>query len=127
MPQQKIRIRLKGYDHKQVDKSARDIVETAERSGATITGPVPLPTEKNVYCVIRSPFKDKDSREHFEVRTHKRLIDIHSPTPKTVDSLMRLDLPPASTSRSSSERHRRQKARHDPALRPGDGRVTPVT
>src|SRR5205823_14324539 len=93
VPQQKIRIRLKGYDHKQVDKSARDIVETAERSGATITGPVPLPTEKNVYCVIRSPFKDKDSREHFEVRTHKRLIDIHSPTPKTVDSLMRLDLP----------------------------------
>ena len=87
MPQQKIRIRLKGYDHKQVDRSARDIVETAERSGATITGPVPLPTEKNVYCVIRSPFKDKDSREHFEVRTHKRLIDIHSPTPKTVDSM----------------------------------------
>ena len=68
-------------------------VETAQRTGATITGPVPLPTEKNVYCVIRSPFKDKDSREHFEVRTHKRLIDIHSPTPKTVDSLMRLDLP----------------------------------
>ena len=93
MAQHKIRIRLKGYDHKQVDKSARDIVETAERSGATITGPVPLPTEKNVYCVIRSPLKDKDSREHFEVRTHKRLIDIHSPTPKTVDSLMRLDLP----------------------------------
>ena len=93
MPQQKIRIRLKGYDHQQVDKSARDIVDTAQRTGATITGPVPLPTEKNVYCVIRSPFKDKDSREHFEVRTHKRLIDIHSPTPKTVDSLMRLDLP----------------------------------
>ncbi len=93
MAQQKIRIRLRGYDHHQVDKSARDIVETAERTGATITGPVPLPTEKNVYCVIRSPFKDKDSREHFEVRTHKRLIDIHSPTPKTVDSLMRLDLP----------------------------------
>ncbi len=69
------------------------IVETAQRTGATITGPVPLPTEKNVYCVIRSPFKDKDSREHFEIRTHKRLIDIHSPTPKTVDSLMRLDLP----------------------------------
>ena len=103
MPQQKIRIRLKGYDHQQVDKSARDIVDTAQRTGATITGPVPLPTEKNVYCVIRSPFKDKDSREHFEVRTHKRLIDIHSPTPKTVDSLMRLDLRPASTSRSSSE------------------------
>ena len=93
MPQQKIRIRLKSYDHQSLDKSARDIVETVERTGATITGPVPLPTEKNVYCVIRSPFKDKDSREHFEVRTHKRLIDIHSPTPKTVDQLMRLDLP----------------------------------
>ena len=69
-----------------MDKSARSIVETAERTGATISGPVPLPTEKNVYCVIRSPFKDKDSREHFEIRTHKRLIDIHQPTPKTVDS-----------------------------------------
>jgi small subunit ribosomal protein S10 len=78
MAQQKIRIRLKGYDHQQVDRSASQIVETAQRTGATITGPVPLPTEKNVY---------------FEVRTHKRLIDIHSPTPKTVDSLMRLDLP----------------------------------
>ena len=93
MPQQKIRIRLKSYDHQSLDKSAKDIVDTVERTGATITGPVPLPTEKNVYTVIRSPFKDKDSREHFEIRTHKRLIDIHSPTPKTVDSLMRLDLP----------------------------------
>ena len=91
--QQKIRIRLKGYDHSQLDKSAKSIVETAQRSGAIVTGPVPLPTEKNVYTVIRSPFKDKDSREHFEIRTHKRLIDIHSPTPQTVDSLMRLDLP----------------------------------
>jgi small subunit ribosomal protein S10 len=91
--QQKIRIRLKAYDHELVDMSARSIVETAERTGATISGPVPLPTEKNVYCVIRSPFKDKDSREHFEIRTHKRLIDIHQPTPKTVDSLMRMDLP----------------------------------
>jgi small subunit ribosomal protein S10 len=91
--QQKIRIRLKAYDHELIDKSARSIVETAERTGATIVGPVPLPTEKNVYCVIRSPFKDKDSREHFEIRTHKRLIDIHQPTPKTVDSLMRMDLP----------------------------------
>src|SRR5207237_601687 len=80
-------------DHQQLDKSASQIVETAQRTGATITGPVPLPTEKNVFTVIRSPFKDKDSREHFEIRTHKRLIDIHSPTPKTVDSLMRLDLP----------------------------------
>src|SRR5690242_21505503 len=73
MAQQKIRIRLKGYDHTQVDLSARSIVDTAQRSGATVSGPVPLPTEKNVYCVIRGPFKDKDSREHFEIRTHKRL------------------------------------------------------
>jgi small subunit ribosomal protein S10 len=93
--QQKIRIRLKGYDHTQLDQSAKQIVETATRTGATISGPVPLPTEKNVYCVIRSPFKDKDSREHFEIRTHKRLIDIHQPTPKTIDSLQRLDALPA--------------------------------
>ena len=95
MPQSKIRIRLKGYDHQALDRSAASIVETAGRTGATITGPVPLPTEKNVYCVIRSPFKDKDSREHFEIRTHKRLIDILQPTPKTVDSLQRLDHLPA--------------------------------
>ena len=94
-PQQKIRIRLKGYDHTLVDLSARSIVDTAQRSGATVSGPVPLPTEKNVYCVIRGPFKDKDSQEHFEIRTHKRLIDIHQPTPKTVDSLQRLDHLPA--------------------------------
>ena len=93
MAQQKIRIRLKGYDHQQLDRSAQSIVETAQRTGATITGPVPLPTEKNVYCVIRSPHKYKDSREHFEMRTHKRLIDILDPTPKTVDALMRIDLP----------------------------------
>ena len=93
MAQQKIRIRLKSYDHTSLDKASQSIVDNVTRSGATVTGPVPLPTEKNVYCVIRSPFKDKDSREHFEIRTHKRLIDIHSPTPKTVDSLMRLDLP----------------------------------
>ena len=93
MAGQKIRIRLKAYDHEVIDSSARKIVETVTRTGARVVGPVPLPTEKNVYCVIRSPFKDKDSREHFEVRTHKRLIDIHSPTPKTIDQLMRLDLP----------------------------------
>ena len=91
--QNKIRIRLKAYDHSAIETAAKDIVDTATRTGATVSGPVPLPTEKNVYAVIRSPFKDKDSREHFEVRTHKRLIDIHSPTPRTVDSLMRLDLP----------------------------------
>ena len=82
MAQQKIRIRLKGYDHTQLDRSAKEIVETATRTGATVSGPVPLPTERNVYCVIRSPFKDKDSREHFEIRTHKRLIDIHQPDPE---------------------------------------------
>ena len=92
---QKIRIRLKAYDHDAIDRAAKEIVETAERTGASVSGPVPLPTEKNVYCVIRSPFKDKDSREHFEIRTHKRLIDIHQPTPKTVDSLQRLDNLPA--------------------------------
>src|SRR5262245_58452637 len=78
--QNKIRIRLKAYDHSAIEAAAKEIVETAERTGATVAGPVPLPTEKNVYCVIRSPFKDKDSREHFEIRTHKRLIDIHQPT-----------------------------------------------
>jgi small subunit ribosomal protein S10 len=91
----KIRIRLKAYDHGSIETAAREIVETANRTGATVSGPVPLPTDKNVYCVIRSPFKDKDSREHFEIRTHKRLIDIHGPTPKTVDSLQRLDHLPA--------------------------------
>jgi small subunit ribosomal protein S10 len=93
--QNKIRIRLKAYDHELIDKSAASIVETAQRSGATISGPVPLPTERNIYCVIRGPFKDKDSREHFEIRTHKRLIDIHQPTPKTVDELQRMETLPA--------------------------------
>ena len=93
MAGQKIRIRLKAYDHEAIDASARKIVETVTRTGARVVGPVPLPTEKNVYCVIRSPHKYKDSREHFEMRTHKRLIDILDPTPKTVDALMRIDLP----------------------------------
>src|ERR687891_852022 len=93
IPQNKIRIRLKAYDHDAIDRAAAEIVETAERTGARVAGPVPLPTEKNVYVVIRSPHKYKDSREHFEMRTHKRLIDIIDPTPKAVDSLMRLDLP----------------------------------
>ena len=91
LTQNKIRIRLKAYDHLAIETAAKEIVETAVRTGASVSGPVPLPTEKNVYCVIRSPFKDKDSREHFEIRTHKRLIDILQPTPKTVDSLQRLD------------------------------------
>ncbi|MFZ3063517.1 MAG: 30S ribosomal protein S10 [Actinomycetota bacterium] len=93
MANQKIRIRLKAYDHELIDQSAKKIVETAKRTGARISGPVPLPTERSIFCVIRSPHKDKDSREHFEIRTHKRLIDILEPTPKTIDSLMRLDLP----------------------------------
>ena len=90
---QKIRIRLKAYDHKILDQAAVKIVETAESTGAKVAGPVPLPTRIERYTVMRSPFVDKDSQEHFEMRTHKRLIDIIDPTPKTVDSLMRLDLP----------------------------------
>ena len=90
---QKIRIRLKGYDHEVVDQSAKKIVETAQNTGARVSGPIPLPTERNLYTVIRSPHKYKDSREEFEMRTHKRLIDILDPSSSTVDSLMRLDLP----------------------------------
>jgi small subunit ribosomal protein S10 len=90
---QKIRIKLKAYDHEIIDRSAKKIVETVENSGAKVSGPIPLPNRKNVYCVIRSPHVDKDSREHFEIRVHKRLIDIIDPTPKTVDLLMRLSLP----------------------------------
>ncbi|MEN3315395.1 MAG: 30S ribosomal protein S10 [Acidimicrobiales bacterium] len=90
---QKIRIRLKAYDHEVVDQSTKKIVETVVRTQALVRGPIPLPTEKRRWTVIRSPFKDKDSREHFEMRVHKRLLDILEPTPKTVDSLQRLDLP----------------------------------
>ena len=93
MSNQKIRIRLKGFDHEVVDQSAKLIVDTAQKPGAKVSGPIPLPTERNLYTVIRSPHKDKDSREQFEMRTHKRLIDILEPTSSTVDSLMRLDLP----------------------------------
>ena len=93
MSQQKIRIRLKAYDHRLLDASADKIVETAKRTGAQIAGPIPLPTEKNIYTILRSPHVNKDSREQFEMRTHKRLIDIIEPTSKTMDSLMRLELP----------------------------------
>jgi small subunit ribosomal protein S10 len=93
MSKQKIRIRLKAFDHKILDQSAARIVETAERTGANVSGPIPLPTEKNVYTILRSPHVHKDSREQFEMRIHKRLIDIQEPTSKTVDALMRLDLP----------------------------------
>jgi small subunit ribosomal protein S10 len=90
---QKIRIRLKAFDYRALDSSAEKIVETARRTGARVAGPIPLPTEKNVFTVLRSVHIHKDSREQFEMRTHKRLIDIMDPTPKTVDALMRLDLP----------------------------------
>ena len=93
MPQQRIRIRLKAYDHRVLDRSAAQIAESAERTGATVVGPVPLPTRIRRYTVIRSPFKHKDSQEHFESRTHKRLLDIIEPTSRTVDTLMRLQLP----------------------------------
>jgi small subunit ribosomal protein S10 len=93
MAGQRIRIRLRGFDHRLLDASAQKIVEAARRTGAVVAGPVPLPTERSIYTVLRSPHIDKDSREQFEMRTHKRLIDIWEPTTKTVDALMRLDLP----------------------------------
>ena len=93
MAMQKIRIKLKAYDHTLIDKSAERIVETAKRSGAVVSGPIPLPTEKEIVTILRSPHKHKDSREQFELRTHKRLIDILSPTAKTLDQLVRLELP----------------------------------
>ena len=93
MPGQKIRIVLKAYDHKILDLSATQILEAAERTGAQVAGPVPMPTRIKRFCVIRSPHVDKDSREHFELRTHKRLIDILEPTSKTIDALTRLNVP----------------------------------
>ena len=93
MATQKIRIKLKAYDHNLIDQSAARIVETATRSGAVVSGPIPLPTQKEIITILRAPHKYKDSREQFEMRTHKRLIDILAPTSKTVDQLMRLELP----------------------------------
>ena len=93
MAKQKIRIRLKAYDHRMLDQSAKRIVETAERTGAQVIGPVPLPTRIEKFTVRRSPFIDKDSHEHFEIRTHKRLIDVLDPDSKTIDLLTRLNLP----------------------------------
>ncbi len=90
---QKIRIRLKAYDHRILDQSTSEIVDTAKRTGARVAGPIPLPTDRNLICVLRSPHVDKKSREQFEMRTHKRLVDILEPTPQTVDALMKLDLP----------------------------------
>ena len=93
MAKQKIRIRLKAFDHKLLDQSAQKIVETAKKTGATVSGPIPLPTEKNVFTILRSPHVNKVSREQFEMRTHKRLIDLTDHNAKTVDALKRLDLP----------------------------------
>ena len=93
MDSQKIRIRLRAYDHRVLDQSARRIVETAERTGAKVVGPIPLPTKLERFTVQRSPFIDKDSQEHFEIRTHKRLIDVLEPDSNTIDTLMRLNLP----------------------------------
>jgi small subunit ribosomal protein S10 len=88
-----IRIRLKGYDHKVLDQAVAKIVEAAAKTGAKVVGPIPLPTEKQIFTILRSPFVDKDSREQFEIRTHKRLIDINRPTKQTTDVLKNLDLP----------------------------------
>ncbi len=93
MANQKIRIKLKAYEHNLIDQSSERIVETAKRTGAKVSGPIPLPTEKEIVTILRAPHKDKDSREQFEMRTHKRLIDIHNPNPRTVDAMMKLDLP----------------------------------
>ncbi|OGE91262.1 MAG: 30S ribosomal protein S10 [Candidatus Doudnabacteria bacterium RIFCSPHIGHO2_01_FULL_50_11] len=92
-PKQRIRIKIQAYDHKLIDQSAKQIVDTAKRSGASISGPIPLPTEKKRYTVLRSTFVHKDSRDQFEMRVHKRLVDIFNPTPKTIDSLSSLNLP----------------------------------
>ena len=93
MATQKIRIKLKSYEHNPIDRSAERIVETAKRTGARVSGPIPLPTEKEIVTILRAPHKYKDSREQFERRTHKRLIDINNPNPKTVDAMMKLELP----------------------------------
>ncbi len=93
MPKEKIRVSLKANDHRLLDKSVKEIVKTVEKTGAIVVGPIPLPTRKERFTVLRSPHVDKKSREQFEIRTHKRLIDIVDPTPKTVDALMKLDLP----------------------------------
>ena len=93
MANQKIRIKLKAYEHNLIDQSSERIVETAKRTGAKVSGPIPLPTEKEIVTILRTTHKYKDSREQFEMRTHKRLIDIHNPNPRTVDAMMKLDLP----------------------------------
>ena len=124
MANQKIRIKLKAYEHNLIDQSSERIVETAKRTGAKVSGPIPLPTEKEIVTILRAPHKYKDSREQFEMRTHKRLIDIHNPNPRTVDAMMKLDLPAGveieiklnnycRRLRHHEESDRRQENRHD--------------
>ncbi|MBI4039656.1 30S ribosomal protein S10 [Candidatus Daviesbacteria bacterium] len=93
MPRGRIRVRLKAYDHRVIDQCCAQILDTALRTGAKVVGPIPLPTRRERFTVLTSPHTDKDAREHFEIRNHKRLIDIHEPTDKTIDSLMHLELP----------------------------------
>ena len=93
MSNQRIRIRLKAFDHRLIDQSTAEIVDTAKRTGAQVRGPIPLPTRKERFTILTSPHVNKDSREHFEVRVHKRIIDVYDPSSKTIDSLMKLDLP----------------------------------
>ena len=133
MAKQRIRIRLKAYDHRMLDQSAAQIVETAQRTGADVVGPVPLPTRIEKFTVIRSPFIDKDTREQFEIRTHKRLVDILEPSSKTVDALMRLNLRGRRRHRNQdviADEHRidRAQARRDagvPGRRHDGGRQRP--
>ena len=119
---EKIRIRLKSYDHQLVDTAAEKIVETAKRTGARVSGPIPLPTEREIVTILRAVHKYKDSREQFEMRTHKRLIDILRPSNKTVDALKGLELPAGVSTNNRNRRkkhekvHHRQKDRHDPAF-----------
>jgi len=93
VPKGRIRVSLKSYDARVIDSCSQQILDTAIRTGARVSGPIPLPTEREVFCVLKSPFTDKDAREHFQIKTHKRLIDIIEPTDKTIDSLMHLELP----------------------------------
>ena len=93
MTKEKIKIRLKSYDHRLIDQAAKKIVETVKKTGAVVNGPIPLPTEKEIFTILRSPHVNKDSREQFERRTHKRLIEIESPNPQTIDALVHIDLP----------------------------------
>ena len=130
MAKQRIRIRLKAYDHRLLDQSAAQIVETAQRTGADVVGPVPLPTRIEKFTVLRSPFIDKDSREQFEIRTHKRLVDILDPISKTVDALMRLIACGGRRHRNqdvTADEHRidRPQGRHDPGLPGATARWSP--